>query len=65
VILDGRLVACFEARGERQARIKARRLLVGATLDQRDQTDQPDPTDAALVRRWLAGLGPETRLLRL
>jgi DNA polymerase III epsilon subunit-like protein len=65
VILDGRLVACFEARGERQARTKARRLLVGATLDQRDQTDQPDPTDTALVRRWLAGLGPETRLLRL
>jgi hypothetical protein len=59
VIDSGRLVACFEARGERQARTRARRLLLEAA------SDRPEPTDAALVRRWLAGLGPETRLLRL
>jgi DNA polymerase-3 subunit epsilon len=59
VIEGDRLVACFVATGERQARTKARRALAEAGAA------QPDPTEAALVRRWLAGLGPEFRLLRL
>jgi hypothetical protein len=59
LIEGGRLVGCFEARSERQARARARRLLAEAG------TRSADPTEAALVGRWLAGLGPETRLLRL
>ena len=59
VLAGGQLVACFETRGERQARVRARRALAETP------PSEPDPTDAALIRRWLAGLGPETRLLAI